>query len=736
MRKSITKIICSAVAVISASVLAFAPACSVNWKGVSKDTSKVVDGTNGGFVTETEDYIYFINGVTKNTAVNKFGSVLKGSIQRISRKDFDSADYAKTETVVPSVIYSGIYDAGLYIYGEYIYYTSPATEKNTDGEILNSYLDFKRTKLDGTGTETLWQSTDNGVNYRYVQVGDTVYILYGLNETLYTSSTTNVHSINCDTKVNTLLAYNVSKYVFDTVDAENVSVYYTMNVPQFLGDSTNYNYNQLYKVRADATTPKTIDFSSVENYDADKNPIYVNCGQMVFDGIGKLNYRGRLNQLNYTTDAEKYKDTLLHDDYSYEIQSYEEGKLTYTRKSYGSDLTNMYILYDDEVGNDGKVADTWDAILKNNEQTAFILGKDTDTYYYYKENNVTYAVNASSSGIFRYEVKGQKFDNKVMVSSDSVNSVFMLKKENEHYNLYYSMTGGNGNTFYRIAVDGEDSDYRRLPESIEPDVTYSSVKILDLDAYSSWYKPEFVGDKLLYASVGEGQTNYNYITVCDLSGKNGIMTNNELKALNEKFEGVSKKYLKYKEDDNEKLTNALIYYFYTGDKAYAAELAKAYVDVLGEDEEYAYTKDDLDIIKDFADATGDYAEYAEEGATKTVNGRTVYATEQTYFYTVLGRMTEEDQEAIAEHFKDTYMKEYPVDGRTWWEKLSTGAKAGFIIGMVACGLAVIGGCTVLTIFLIKKLRKTPEEVEVRTSKVDITDDKSVNVYGGDENKQE
>lgn len=152
MSKRFTKIICATVALISAAALTFAPACSANWRGVTGDkdgATKAADGTNGGFVVETEDYAYFINGKAANTDENAFGSVVKGSVQRIKKSDLAACNYAETQTVVPSVVYSGSYNAGLYIYGGYLYYATPSTQKNTNGEVLNSNLDFKRTKLDG-----------------------------------------------------------------------------------------------------------------------------------------------------------------------------------------------------------------------------------------------------------------------------------------------------------------------------------------------------------------------------------------------------------------------------------------------------------------------------------------------------------------------------------------------------------------------------------------------------------
>ncbi|MDE7076776.1 MAG: DUF5050 domain-containing protein [Clostridia bacterium] len=546
MSKRFTKIICTAVAAISATTLAFASACSVNWKGVAdKDNSAYVEGTNGGFVAETGDYVYFINGKTKNTDTNKFGSVVKGAIKRIKKTDLDAGNLAKCETVVPSVYYSGNTNAGLYIYDGYIYYTTPTTQKNADGVVLNSNLDFKRTKLDGTDTTSgyIWQSSDNAVDYRYVKVGDTVYILYALSENLYGTSATNIHSVNCTTKENKILAYNVSEYAFDTVNPENPYVYYTMNVPQFLGESGNYDYNQLYRVRADVTeSPRTYDFSEIEDYDADKDPVYINCGDYVFDGIGWLNYKsGRVSQLNFAYGSDK-EYAFDNSDYTYEIQWYKDGVLYYTRKSSESgSLTSLFklALSDVDKDGDGKVDASWDAIEENKKQSnpdsknLLIRGSDTTEYEFVEMDGKTYAISTGSSGIVKSLVKDEVVEEGFPLTADASATILDIREEHGHVNLYYSATGGNGYTVNRIAIDGEEDDYRKLSASLEPDLTYRSVKVLDLDACSDWYKPEFVGNKLFFASETEAMSEYNYIMVCDLQGADGVMTNEEIKALNE-----------------------------------------------------------------------------------------------------------------------------------------------------------------------------------------------------------
>lgn len=100
----------------------------------------------------TDDYVYFINGYTLNTADNTFGTPLKGSIQRISKDSIARRDYTASETVVPLVAYSSHYYAGIYIYGDRIYYATPSTARNSTGEIQNSNLEFKSSSLDGRET--------------------------------------------------------------------------------------------------------------------------------------------------------------------------------------------------------------------------------------------------------------------------------------------------------------------------------------------------------------------------------------------------------------------------------------------------------------------------------------------------------------------------------------------------------------------------------------------------------
>ncbi len=754
MRKRFTKIICAAVATISAFSLLLAPACtSYKRSGVEADTSADKVSSNGGFLAETGDYVYFINGVAANTDDNTFGEVVKGSVQRISKSDLDAGNYQNVDTIVPLVVYSGSYEAGIYIYGDYIYYTTPSIERNADGEILNSYLDFKRTKLDGSETMTdyFFQSTDNTIDYRYVEVDGEVYILYALSEDLYGTSTTNIHSVKCSTKENTLLAYNVSAYAFDTEDPENPCAYYTMGVTQYLGtdNSVTMSYNQLYRVCADVTeSPRQYDFSDVKDYDAEEDPLYVNCGDFVFDGIGKtqIETEGRITQFNYAygKDAE-YK--INNSEYTYSIKSYKDGELLFSRvSSTGSSSGNVYALSDAQVDadGDGKVDASWDAITKNAEMSPRLYGSDTNTYEYVTIDGKLYALLASADGITKGEVIDGKVENSFTISSAASATILMIREEahsatESHLYMYYSVTGGNGYTVYRIAIDGDSDDYNKLPSEPEWNSTwtYRGIRVLDLDVASGWYMPEFVGDKLLFASETSNMADYNYIMVCDL-GKDGyMMTNAQINAYNEQFEAVNDKIYDYNDETNadgstayQYLSDALKYLYYTGDSEYLDELIQAYVDVLDKDEEYLYSKRSAEIYREYAEVKGDWADYADD--YKTINGEKVYANFADYYYAVVGTMSDEDAEALRDSYRAEYMQSYPEDTSTWLEKLNTVSKTFFIIGVSFGGLVVIAGITVLVIWLIRRRRVRKTEGG-RRIEVDITDDKKMDVYGDDEN---
>lgn len=740
MRKRFTKIICAACALLTAFGVTAATACSDPYNGKPLQGDMFTESpaiSNGGFAVGKGNYVYFINGAEENTAQNTYGSVVKGSIMRISSADLAARNYAKTDIVVPQIAYSGNKNAGIYVYGDYVYYSTPSTEKNSDGAVLNSNLAFKRTKLDGTQAmrDYYVQFPDSSFEYRYVQVDGTVYLMYvAKNEDLYGTGAkyTNIHSVNCETGENTLLAYNVvaDSVAFDKTDLENPNVYYLMQVRDFKQNGTaDSTYNQIYTVRADATqSPKEYDFSEIEDYDAEKDPLYVNLGKLVLDGIGWPQVSaGNVTQFN-GEGAEKVTDSPL----TYALSSYQNGTLFYTRTSTNDKTSRLFTLKD--------TAELKPVENANPDDCISTEGASASNFNYFFDNsgNLDYVIATDSKGF----VKADVVDGKIVKTVDNNKKFYIpvdaqptvLFYEGDY--IYYSKGSGDGYSINRINYTGEYKDYNRHSFESDGVTEYTSVTILDLACSTDWYKPEYFNGQLLFASETKNMTEFNYIMACDLRTQSGeVMSNAEISALTEKYTEIEKSISEIDEENYKNLQNALRYGFYTGDKEYLDTLTKAYVDILGSDEERFWSKQSVEKYNDFIAARGDWSDYAE---TKTVNGEQVAANKQAYYYSVIGKMTENDAEKYVDNLRTTYLQAWPEKEGGWYDNLSTEAKVGFIVGVCVGGLLIIAAVTITVLVVIRKKKEKMPEYTKRRIKVDTTDDKDIDVYsdGEGENGQE
>ncbi|MCD8041013.1 MAG: hypothetical protein LUF82_05795 [Clostridia bacterium] len=810
MRSKVKKALCCAAAIAAAAGIAAVSGCSDYYKSdaLDADNSYTNVSSNGGFAVETGDYIYFINGVESYDADNTYGDVEKGSIVRIKKTDYAAGNYSTVETVVPLIAYSGSYDSGIYIYGEYIYYSTPSTNRDGSGEILNSQLEFKRTKLDGTETmkDCYINITDSSVEYRYVQdtSGD-VYLLYVVSENIFedtTSSVTNIHSLKLtgdNAGTNTLLAYDVDEYVFDSSDLESPYVYYTMAVTYNLGtgydgESTDYSteadYNQVYRVSAFETEANSYDFSYVEDYDYDSNPLYVNCGDLIFDGVGAYS---QLTQFNYGWEeyasangytagdaiTQYYTDASSLSGYSYSLTDYSDGTLYYTRSYYSSDSSSTPIWF---YLSDSEITSSWNAVDENpavlngteagaaaatsaadiEEHTLLLDGSSVSDYTIYTgENNTTptyvmYVESATSGYAMMWASfdSGKLTDKYVITNTDSDVTYLLTNEETvdgtDYTFLYYSVSDeANSYSVHRIALYGSQENYVQYPKYQDytgedetmiaaraAESNYIDVQILDLDV-ASWYMPEIIEGQFMFASANDDMSDYNYIMVCDLrsSSSSETMSNYDIKELNELYDDVIAEIDDTDEDNYENLLNALYYVFYTRDSEYLAELVQLWVDE-DEDEEYLYSKESQQLYLDFYNAEGDYADYgADSGYTKTINGEEVHATSRDYYYTLIGYMSEDDAEDYIDGMRDTYMQAEPEE-ESWWDGLETWVKVIFIVGVSLAGLLIIAAAVLIPIFVIRKKHKKLPSYSKSKIKVDTTDDMDIDVYGTEEDETE
>ena len=277
MKKFLAKLICL-IMLVCVSALGLVACSESSWEGnvTLKNSGAVIE--NGGFIAETENYFYFINGIESSTANNTMGTPLKGALLVA-----DKNDLSKTEVVVPKLMVASNYGAGIFIDDGYAYYATPSTEKNSEGQIANDELTFARTKLDGSGKTdqffTLDFSSAISTEYRIVKgENGVVYIYY------YDTENTSIVCYNTSNKTSTTVIKqsdkangdSLNKHVFiKAQDMTDVVAYYTTTVytdtyNEDAASKPNYSraeaiYNRVYVIKAGSTTGELL-------VDGDNNP--------------------------------------------------------------------------------------------------------------------------------------------------------------------------------------------------------------------------------------------------------------------------------------------------------------------------------------------------------------------------------------------------------------------------------------------------------------------------------
>lgn len=598
--------------------------------------------SNGGFVVKKDEWFYFINGAESYTADNTFGSVVKGSLMRIHEDDLATGNYAESDIVVPQLIISEDYSSGIYIYGDYVYYATPNTSRNMDGEIVNSYLNFRRTKLDGTDTSSNYvQLSDNAASYRYVQIDGTVYLVY------VDSTNTEIHSLNIDTREDNVIVSGYADYVFDETDPESPYLYYTMAVvkkntyeyhaEESHSHSENEGYNQLWRIRADATEEDAYDFDMTDGYvdtslsegDEGYAMEYTNYGELVLDGIGREKKEGTPFNIDWEADHNEIESAR---GYTYSIIEYTDGIAILSVTNLDASTAFVYALEDEDL------TDGWSSIAANPGASdsgsltpiAISTSNATASALYYKEGDTLYYIYlGSDNAITRVEVSDSAGDldyiRETTYLARSQSGAELLYLDDGY--LYFSKAGTNGNALWRIRYDGVKSDYVSFGNASETPEEYRPTQYLQIDYNSSWFAPEVVGGYLFFSNAESYAENYVYAF-------NNGRTNTELKALNDLYEEVQDTFNSVAADFSE-ASQAIQYYFYVGN-----------VDVLDEEKHKSeYQDEDFEVIDGFITAASDVHGY-DFSVLKDESGK--LANTQSYFYGRIGQLTEEDEETIGD----------------------------------------------------------------------------------------
>ena len=273
MKKITTILIALILSVVCALGLVACSEGGWDGKSVFKDWGAVVKASNGGFVAETENYYYLINGVGDSAEDNAFGTPVKGALIAIKK-----TDVSKTCVVVPKLFVAKDYNSGLFLKGDFVYYATPSTDKAASGSIANTELKFCKTKLDGSSTEELFMVSGLDTQYRIVDVNGVVHVVY------YDSQKTSLIDFNASTKDKTTIAVtdvkaeseSLDKYTFtENKNSGELTVLYSVTVysqPYDEEDAksssysrSSHKYNKVYAYKAGEGTSVLVLDGSTDN---------------------------------------------------------------------------------------------------------------------------------------------------------------------------------------------------------------------------------------------------------------------------------------------------------------------------------------------------------------------------------------------------------------------------------------------------------------------------------------
>lgn len=423
---------------------------------------------NGGYAVRKGEYVYFTNAIFEGNLTYKRNNYGKEKLSAIYRAKLNAQgvidtneDGIPTGSQIVAKQIAGFSNSGIYIFGNYIYYATPRITKDSDGDVVNDLISFKRIKLDGTDHKTIYNLEKRGEDFKFemYQANGRVYVLV-LNDSKLISASIKLNSDKVTTET---LAKKVTSAVFPK----------TSTITSDYKASSFNNY--VYYTRS--TTLKT-------------------------DGIAEHTYIGKVN-INGKSDPQEIKIT----DKTYTLVEVNNNRLYYTLDDilYSTDLaqndidnatqysynklTSYKIVSDQVIGSSatdlGIVAVLSNSLVYYNALNDYITLVDGSTKavtLQYVSGNYAYYTVADDTAlyrkvIYRTRTEQEKLAEKTLAGEKVIDSVSF--------------------------VVGEEKDE-------EGNVTSEGTKMFDFDDNYIFY----------FSEVENSNKKYNYLHMIKIGAKN------------------------------------------------------------------------------------------------------------------------------------------------------------------------------------------------------------------------
>ena len=446
---------------------------------------EVKEESLGGFAFETSNYVYFINGEGKNTEDNTFGAPTKGSLVAVEKSELGNEN-AKYSIVIPKLFVAQDYSAGLFVSNGYVYYGTPCTDKDSSGSSAYNYMTFMRTSLDGKNTDTYLTVSSLDTNYRFVENGGVVYIVY------YDSANSQIVSYNTADKSTVVVAKTDAK-TKTAVTIDGATYYLSMSAYKFAEGRQVFALSYVITVYSENYYEQ-----KAEKEDYSRKTANFNILATYTPGDAKINVEGS-----------DFYGKLLKD-----AKSFREDAVTYSIVQIQKGATEEFVFVTKTDVN--AKAKTYGVSVKDfNDETKWVEVEGADKV---SSSSILvnleelYHVDAESSTIYKTTLSGNKFNEESKLATES--SASKLLFIDDGYIFYF--TSGNQIACYEKPEANKNTNKTQI--SVSEDIVLTT-----------WYLPELVktetGTFVLYCdSSSQGAS---YIKCVNVKDKSNVDIENE-----------------------------------------------------------------------------------------------------------------------------------------------------------------------------------------------------------------